>query len=447
MEVGAAKLAVGDAGRPSPSCKATTSRIAASSAARRSAREISPRGRPFARGEQRRRPQEAADMIGAKRRTAPLGHGRSVLPVRRLSAKMRPDESSAQGPVLAVRELFRFSAPAGRANVRGTIVGARPCRTATPARMQDSRRSLHPAYASTLARSPREPLVGIPQTLTEITGPDDWDALMGPAMADLTTQHAGAPIGQRIIVSGRVLDEAGRPVPAHRDRDLAGQRRRPLRPRQRPVGRAARSELHRRRPRGHRRGQARYRYVTVAAGRLSVEEPSQRLAAGPHPPLAARSGVRDASGRRRCISRTIRCSPSIRSPAPRPSRYRRRWWPLRSGDSPSRAGRSAICFDIVLRGPDATPAEAEREPGQPELRAVRPDALADAGPVLPLRPAVEGAAPTWSAAADIGARADLIPDGHDLLRRQGARGPHRRPGDRHRRLRLRRRGRAGSRRA
>jgi protocatechuate 3,4-dioxygenase, beta subunit len=73
--------------------------------------------------------------------------------------------------------------------------------------------SLHPPYRSTVARSPREPLVRIPQTLTELTGPADWDALMGPAMADLTRQHGGEPIGQRIIVAGRVLDEAGRPIP------------------------------------------------------------------------------------------------------------------------------------------------------------------------------------------------------------------------------------------
>ena len=72
--------------------------------------------------------------------------------------------------------------------------------------------SLHPAYASTLLRSPRQPLVRIPQTLTETTGPRDWDRLMGGAMADLTTQHAAMPQGQRIIVSGRVLDEQGRPV-------------------------------------------------------------------------------------------------------------------------------------------------------------------------------------------------------------------------------------------
>ncbi|QUD89185.1 protocatechuate 3,4-dioxygenase subunit beta [Phenylobacterium montanum] len=73
--------------------------------------------------------------------------------------------------------------------------------------------SLHPPYASTVARSPRQPLVRIPQTLTETTGPADWSRLMGGAMADLTKQHAGEPLGQRIIVSGRVLDEAGRPVP------------------------------------------------------------------------------------------------------------------------------------------------------------------------------------------------------------------------------------------
>jgi len=72
--------------------------------------------------------------------------------------------------------------------------------------------SLHPPYKSTALRSPSQPLVRIPQTLTETTGPDDWARLMGPAMADLTAQHAGVPQGQRIIVAGRVLDERRRPV-------------------------------------------------------------------------------------------------------------------------------------------------------------------------------------------------------------------------------------------
>ncbi len=74
--------------------------------------------------------------------------------------------------------------------------------------------SLFPEYRSTGLRAPAAPLVRIPQTLTETTAPTAaWDRLMGPAATDLTTQHKGAPHGQRIVVSGRVLDEQGRPVP------------------------------------------------------------------------------------------------------------------------------------------------------------------------------------------------------------------------------------------
>ncbi len=69
-------------------------------------------------------------------------------------------------------------------------------------------------YQSTRLRAPSKPLIRTPTTLTEVTGPTDgWEGLMGGAMADLTTQHAGMPQGQRIIVSGRVLDEDGRPAP------------------------------------------------------------------------------------------------------------------------------------------------------------------------------------------------------------------------------------------
>lgn len=78
--------------------------------------------------------------------------------------------------------------------------------------------SLHPPYASTVKRSPTKPLIRIPQTLTETTGPSDWGRLTGPALMDLTTVHrdrrgGGEAIGQRIIVSGSVLDDRGVPVP------------------------------------------------------------------------------------------------------------------------------------------------------------------------------------------------------------------------------------------
>ncbi|MEA3197174.1 MAG: protocatechuate 3,4-dioxygenase, beta subunit [Gammaproteobacteria bacterium] len=73
--------------------------------------------------------------------------------------------------------------------------------------------SLFPDYRSTALRSPLQARLHIPQTLTEVTGPAGcWERLMGAAAADLTCQHAGTPLGQRIIVEGRVLDEARRPV-------------------------------------------------------------------------------------------------------------------------------------------------------------------------------------------------------------------------------------------
>ena len=70
-----------------------------------------------------------------------------------------------------------------------------------------------PAYRSTALRHPHEPLVIVPQTLSEITGPVYPYGRMRPLDHDLTRQHAGEPLGERIIVEGRVLDEGGRPLP------------------------------------------------------------------------------------------------------------------------------------------------------------------------------------------------------------------------------------------
>jgi protocatechuate 3,4-dioxygenase beta subunit len=73
---------------------------------------------------------------------------------------------------------------------------------------------LAPDYRSTRTRAPSQPLIVIPQTLSEITGPVYGHGDVRPEEADLTRQHAGEPLGERIVVRGRVLDEAGRPVPA-----------------------------------------------------------------------------------------------------------------------------------------------------------------------------------------------------------------------------------------
>jgi len=72
---------------------------------------------------------------------------------------------------------------------------------------------LSPGYRSTPKRSPTKPLILMRHTLTELTGPVYGQDAVQPGDEDLTRQHAGEPLGERIIVHGRVLDEDGRPVP------------------------------------------------------------------------------------------------------------------------------------------------------------------------------------------------------------------------------------------
>jgi protocatechuate 3,4-dioxygenase, beta subunit len=69
------------------------------------------------------------------------------------------------------------------------------------------------AYKSTALRHPKRPLVYLPQTITEVTGPQlgrELGAVEGEN--DLTAQHDAMPIGQRITVSGRVFDTEGKPL-------------------------------------------------------------------------------------------------------------------------------------------------------------------------------------------------------------------------------------------
>ena len=71
---------------------------------------------------------------------------------------------------------------------------------------------LYPDYVATRLRAPKQPLVILPHTLTELTGPAFGENAVGELDHDLTRQHEGEPIGQRIIVSGRLLDGDGRPI-------------------------------------------------------------------------------------------------------------------------------------------------------------------------------------------------------------------------------------------
>ena len=72
---------------------------------------------------------------------------------------------------------------------------------------------LAPDYKSTVLRAPSKPLLPLTASPSELTGPVYGHDAVGALDADLTKNGvtAGEPIGERIIVSGRVLDESGRP--------------------------------------------------------------------------------------------------------------------------------------------------------------------------------------------------------------------------------------------
>jgi protocatechuate 3,4-dioxygenase beta subunit len=89
--------------------------------------------------------------------------------------------------------------------------------TSTTMRQRRRAQDVHPpndspGYQSTALRHPKEPLIIIPETLSERTGPAFPYGRLRPADNDLTRQHDGDPLGERVIVEGRVLDEDGRPV-------------------------------------------------------------------------------------------------------------------------------------------------------------------------------------------------------------------------------------------
>jgi protocatechuate 3,4-dioxygenase beta subunit len=69
-----------------------------------------------------------------------------------------------------------------------------------------------PDYRSTRLRHPKQPLVYLPHTVAETTGPQLGELRPGPLDHDLTRQHEGEPIGERITVSGRLLDAGGQPI-------------------------------------------------------------------------------------------------------------------------------------------------------------------------------------------------------------------------------------------
>jgi protocatechuate 3,4-dioxygenase beta subunit len=70
---------------------------------------------------------------------------------------------------------------------------------------------LYPEYRSTVLRAPTR-FVPPPPRLADLTAPAFGDETVAPGDNDLTKQHSGEPLGERILVAGRVLECVGRPV-------------------------------------------------------------------------------------------------------------------------------------------------------------------------------------------------------------------------------------------
>jgi protocatechuate 3,4-dioxygenase, beta subunit len=123
----------------------------------------------------------------------------------------------------------------------------------------------HPPYRSSGLRAPHRPLLLLPESLLDPTGPVYGHDAVSEEDSDLTRQHPGEPLGERIIVSGRVLDAAGRPIrqtlvevwqanAAGRYAHQADQHAAPLDPNFTGAGRCLTDD------------QGRYRFVTVKPG-------------------------------------------------------------------------------------------------------------------------------------------------------------------------------------
>jgi protocatechuate 3,4-dioxygenase, beta subunit len=95
---------------------------------------------------------------------------------------------------------------------KGAIVREQGSDRIVGARREAQPPYLFPDYVATRLRAPKKRLIILPRTLSDTTGPAFGRAPVGELDNDLTRQHAGEPLGERIIVTGRVTDGDGRPV-------------------------------------------------------------------------------------------------------------------------------------------------------------------------------------------------------------------------------------------
>jgi len=71
---------------------------------------------------------------------------------------------------------------------------------------------LYPGYRSTTLRSPREPLVALPAGALDVPGPTVPRGFVANGDNDLTVHGKSAPLGEKMVLTGRLLDADGRPI-------------------------------------------------------------------------------------------------------------------------------------------------------------------------------------------------------------------------------------------
>lgn len=213
-----------------------------------------------------------------------------------------------------------------------------------------------PVYKSTIKRHPKQAPILLPHTLSELTGPVFGHDDVRAGEADLTRQHAGEPLGERIIVTGRVLDEGGRPVPgalveiwqanaAGRYVHAADQHPAPLDPNFTGAGRAVTD------------AGGRYRFTTIKPGAYPWRN---------HPnawrPAHIHFSLFGPSFLARLVTQMyfpgdplLACDPMLQ--AIRDERARTRLVSSFDIDATEPEWALGYRFDIVLRGRDATPME------------------------------------------------------------------------------------------
>lgn len=217
---------------------------------------------------------------------------------------------------------------------------------------------LYPDYASTVKRAPSRRLIRFEHTLSEITAPRFSTSWAGPVAADLTKQHNSEPLGERIIVTGRVLDEDGKPIPntlvelwqcnaAGRYHHPVDQHDAPLDPNFTGAGQAITD------------GEGRYRFVTIKPGAYPW-----RNAPNAWRPAHLHFGVFGGGFVTRLITQMyfpgdplLQYDPIYQSTADEAARVR-----LIADYDPNLSEAEwalGYSFDMVLRGREATPFEAK----------------------------------------------------------------------------------------